>query len=206
MIQQMKRDFFSIRWFLIFFTIIVPLLAVYRSEFTTMGLLLSAFVAGILVLNDEKFKLNKFFFSMPFDFRSAYWGRVMLVVLFGIFWILLEIVPVALSGMVTPGYAFIAILVQSCMILVLVPSSLSALNLVKGKVVRWLPLIVSYFVLIYVSLYITDVFYVILHAPEVEMSATTAYLTLAALVIFSISFMYLSSLIYLRNRQKRDLI
>ncbi|MFD2830662.1 hypothetical protein [Corticicoccus populi] len=206
MIQQMKRDFFSLKMIFLFFTFIVPALYLVRNEFTTMGLLLSAFVVGMLVMNDEKFKLNKFFNSMPVNPSSLFWGRVTLVSLFGILWVILEILPFAVSGSIPMSFAAVSILIQSSMILILVPSGLSALQLIKGKLFRWVPLIISYFVLIFISLYITDLFMIILNTPEAETNTGTAFLTLASLVVFSIAYMYLSSFMYKRALQKRDLI
>ena len=206
MIQQMKRDFFSLKMIFLFFTFIVPALYLVRNEFTTMGLLLSAFVVGMLVMNDEKFKLNKFFNSMPVNPASLFWGRVILVSLFGILWVILEILPFAVSGSIPLSFAAVSILIQSSMILILVPSGLSALQLIKGKLFRWVPLIISYFVLIFISLYITDLFMIILNTPEAETNTGTAFLTLASLVVFSIAYMYLSSFMYKRALQKRDLI
>jgi hypothetical protein len=204
MVKQMKMDFFSLRFLLIFFTIIVPLLSIYRNEFTTMGLLLSAFVVGLLVLNDEKFKLDKFFYSLPINTSSIYWGRVALVILFGILWVVLEVVPLAISGAIIPSVAAITILIQASMIAILVPSSLSALKLIKGKIVRWIPLIVGYFILIMVSLYFTNVFSVILSDPEMTVNRGTIYLSLASLVLFSIAYMFLSSRLYQRAISKKD--
>lgn len=206
MIQQMKRDFFSMRFLLIFFTIIVPVFSIVRNEFTTMGLLLSAFVVGMLVLNDEKYNLNKFIYSMPVNTSNIYWGRLAFVIGAGVLWVVLEVVPIAISGDITPTLAFLAILIQSSMILILVPSSLSALKLIKGKFMRWVPLFIGYFVLITASLYFTDVFNVLLHSPEAGVSRNTIYLTLSSLVIFSIAYMFLSSLLYKRAMNKRDSI
>lgn len=200
--QQMKRDFWSARVLIVFFTVMVPTLSLIRGEFTTMGLLLSAFLLGILVLNDEKFRLNKFINSLPTTVSEIYRGRIALVTLFGILWLLLEIMPLAITGNVPWSAALTGVAIQGSMLLILVPSSLSSLTLIEGKIARWLPVVVSYFILILAALFFTDIFYALLVTSEENLN--TVFTSLIALVLFSMAYMYLSSRMYRRRIAKRD--
>lgn len=200
--QQMKRDFWSARVLIVFFTVMVPTLSLIRGEFTTMGLLLSAFLLGILVLNDEKFRLNKFINSLPTTVSEIYRGRIALVTLFGILWVLLEIMPLAITGNVPWSAALTGVAIQGSMLLILVPSSLSSLTLIEGKIARWLPVVVSYFILILAALFFTDIFYALLVTSEENLN--TVFTSLIALVLFSMAYMYLSSRMYRRRIAKRD--
>lgn len=200
--QQMKRDFWSARVLIVFFTVMVPTLSLIRGEFTTMGLLLSAFLLGILVLNDEKFRLNKFINSLPTTVSEIYRGRIALVTLFGILWVLLEIMPLAITGNVPWSAALTGVAIQGSMLLILVPSSLSSLTLIEGKIARWLPVVVSYFILILAALLFTDIFYALLVTSEENLN--TVFTSLIALVLFSMAYMYLSSRMYRRRIAKRD--